>query len=167
MFRKPDAVCSALFKERNVISSLFLPDYLIASWILHLRELPSVRDLESGRDNSWKSVWKPRPVGRPMTQRTSGARTLFSMHNQSSDTFCFANDISDCVSWLHVVSCPYHQHYMPQIGSNVQSNCKCSMIRCNISGTCQTQVPDNSPGLSTELELALRRQNLCTQLSLP
>ena len=78
MFRKPDAVCSALFKERNVISSLFLPDYLIASWILHLRELPSVRDLESGRDNSWKSVWKPRPVGRPdlwLNARVAHARS--------------------------------------------------------------------------------------------
>ena len=31
-------------------------------------------------------------------------------------------------------------------------------------GLVGTQFADNSPGLSTELELALQRQNLCTQL---
>jgi hypothetical protein len=68
-----------------------------------------------------RAFGRPRPVGRPMTQCTcctSGARTLLSVDAQSINWYlCFANDSSGSVSSLHVASSPYHQHYMPQIGS--------------------------------------------------
>ena len=141
-------LCAQLFSKCAMSSlsfwSLFLPDNPATSWTLHLSSFGSWTQAVTipGR-----VFGRPRPAGRPMTQRTSctaGARTLFSVHAQSINWY-----IMLCKWYIVLILCLrcmwhqvriYHQHYMPQIGSDVQSNCTRSMVKCNISGTCRKTV---------------------------
>ena len=115
-------------------------------------------ELNSVRDNSWKSVWKAwDPVVRPMmSQRTSYTRgwRTHDFHAESIIWYIRPNNALLIMTVQMVcLGCMCMASSIPWFGGYLmQLNWPTSVILVRLA------LLDNSPGLSTESELALQRQ---------